>query len=122
MFEKKYFNFRAKTVSPDSLESQLRHMRRALGLTPVNRVRDLESDFEAVEAAARATELAYYDVVGRLRQNDLAMQESLYATGERKLSPVELQELHNSAAIALQPDASEINTAHILSQRLRSHN
>ena len=97
-------------------------MRRAIGLTPVNRIQTLESDFEAVEAAARATELAYYDVVGRLRQNDQAMQESLYATGERNSSPVELQELHNSAAIALQPDASEINTANILPQRLRPRN
>ena len=97
-------------------------MRRALGLTPLNRVENLENNFRAVAEAARATEVAYHEVIDRLRQNDIAIQNSLLVSSETSLHS---DELHHAAAVVLQPDAkskggaSEIDTANILSQRLR---
>ena len=113
------------SATGDSLEAELRKMRMALGYTPISRIQNLENDFIAVEEAARATEVAYEDVIARLRQNDLEMQNSLYQTSGISTPTDELRgELHQAAAKRLQSGArpkgnSDIDSSNILAQRLR---
>ena len=97
----------------------------ALGYTPISRIQNLENDFIAVEEAARATEVAYEDVIARLRQNDLEMQNSLYQTSGISTPTDELRaELHQAAAKSLQSGArpkrnGDIDPSNIIAQRLR---
>ena len=119
------FNCRSPLVTGNGFDSELRRMRRAIGLTPIGRIQNLESDLLAVEEAARATEVAYQEVVARLRQNDRNMQESLFASSENSLHTAEHQdELHSAAAEALQTGArpkctSDVDPVNIISQCLR---
>ena len=109
-----------------SLDTQLRHMRRVLGLTPITRIQDLERDFAAVEEAARATEGAYQEVVDRIRRNDRDMENSLFVPNEESFSSIELSdESHRAAAAVLQSSieprgASGIDPSNIILPRLRS--
>ena len=103
-------------------------MRRALGLTPVNRIEDLESEFAAIGEAARATESAYYEVVDRMRQNAENLER--FAGSDRSLSSMERQdELHRAAASVFQSNtvprprgAREVDSSNILPHRLRARN